>query len=159
MGVIVKWSIVLAVLVTVVSLAIMGTGMHRNPVVGGLASIGLAIVLNVVVVVLALRQTAPGSAYVRQLLNGALIGVIAGCLIFASSWMMLSFVFPNAIAEMKTGYVETMQAAGATDEQVEQLRTRMESATPVNQAVPGLVGTFFTSLIVAAVAGAFLRKK
>jgi hypothetical protein len=107
--------------------------MHEsNPVVGGLLFIALAIVFNVGCVFWGLKQTASQNGYLQQLLAAAGIGLVAGVLIFVFSFLMLTVLMPD--------YLE-------------------QSKSPVGEATGGLIGTFFTSLIVGAIVGIFLRKK
>ena len=159
MNAVVKWSIVLAGLVTVLSLVIGISGLHKNALVGGVLSIGIAILFNLGTVFMALKETATESSYGKQLLNGVSIGLIAGVLIFLSSWLLLTVIFPEYLDEMRAGYIDWLQAAGLPEEQMQQQIATMEATTPVSQSLAGLMGTFFTSLIAAAIIGIFLRKK
>lgn len=158
-GVVVKWSVVLAVLVAVLSVAVAGSGLHKSPLAGGLVSIAVAIVLNLFAIFMALRETAPQNTYGRQLLVGLMIGLVGGVLIYLSSWLMLSTVFPNYLDEMREGYAEFMRASGLPADQVDAQIRQMEGTTPASQSVAGLIGTFFTSLIAAAIIGIVVRKK
>ena len=108
---------------------------------------------------LALRQTARDNTYFQQLLNGVLIGAIAGVLIFLSSWLMLSVVFPNYLEEAREGTIAFLESVEVPDAQLDAQIEKLEQMTPLSQAVPGLIGTFFTSLFLAAIVGIFQRKK
>jgi len=158
MNVVVKWSVILAVLVAAFSILIAVTGMHENPITA-MVFVVVAIVINVVVVFMALRQTAGDNSYVQQLLNGVLIGAIAGILIFLSSWMMLSVLFPDYLAESKEGTIAFLESMNLPEEQLDSQIEKLDRATPMNQAASGLIGTFFTSLFAAAIVGIFKRKK
>jgi len=158
MNVTVKWSVILAVVVTVLSAVVLLTGQHTSPLVGGMGSIVAAIAINLVVIYLALKETAD-NPYGKQLSAGASIGAIAGLLILVSSWLMLSFVFPDSIDEMREGYLTWMESTGMPQAQLDQQAQRLEQATPFSQAWPGLLGTFGTSVIGAAVIGFFVRSK
>ncbi len=103
MNVVIKWSVVLAGVVAVFSLLIAVSGLHESPMVGGLGFVVVAILINLAAVFMALRETKHENAYGKQLLNGVLIGAIAGGLVFLSSWVMLSVVFPDYLDEMKAG--------------------------------------------------------
>ncbi len=159
MNAVVKWSVVLAVLVFALSIAMALTGLHANPLLGGLLSIVAAILIDIGCVFMALKQTAPASSYVKQLINGLLIGVIGGALVFISSWLLLEAIFPDYLDEMRAGYEEWTKAAGLPEDQVRQQLAAMEAATPASQSLAGLAGTFFTSLVAGAILGIFLRKK
>ncbi len=159
MGVVIKWSLILAVLVTILSLVIGMTGLHTNPIAGGLLTIGIAIIMNLAVVFMALREKAAENAYGAQLINGLLIGLVGGILIFVSSWTILTFVFPNYLSEMAAGYREFLTSAGIPADQVETQVEAIASSTPASQSLSGLIGTLFTSVIGGALIGIFVRRK
>jgi L-cystine uptake protein TcyP (sodium:dicarboxylate symporter family) len=159
MNVAVKWSVILAVLVTALTVVLKLSGLHANPIAGGVAAIGIAIVLNLVVVYMALRQTASESTYGKQVLSGVLIGLIGGALIFLSSWLLLAVVFPDYLEELREGYVAWLESTGMPEGQLQQQIEQMDRATPLRQSVPGFIGTLATSIVAAAIIGIFLRKK
>ena len=158
MNSVIKWSLILVVLVTAANLVILGTGMHKS-MVGGLVFIALAVLLNIGAVVMALRETSAESSYGKQLVNGLLIGAIAGVLIFGASWLTLSVFFPQSIPEMVAGSKAFLESAPLPEAQKEQQMAALDETTAMGQALSGLIGTFFTSALVAAIAAAFLRKK
>ena len=159
MNVVIKWSGVLAVVVAVLSLLVAVAGLHESPMVGGLGFVVVAILVNLAAVFLALRETKDQNAYGKQLMNGVLIGVIAGALIFLSSWAMLSVVFPDYLGEMKEGYTAFFEASGVPEDVMQQQIAQLEATTPVSQSMAGFIGTFFTSIIAAAIIGIFVRKR
>ncbi len=158
MNVILKASVTLAALVAGLSVAIAITGLHGNPITGGLLFIGLSVLMNVVIVVWALQQTAAGNSYGGQLLNGVWIGLIAGSLIFLFSWSLLTVLFPDYLAEMKAGYVEWVESRDLSAPEIERQMSAIDSMTPLSQAIPGFLGTFATSVLAAAMVGAIQRR-
>jgi len=60
---------------------------------------------------------------------------------------------------MADGAREFMENSAMTDEQIESGMAQMEGATPMSQAIPGLIGTFVTATIVGAITAIFRRKK
>ena len=154
----VKWGVILAVVIAALSVSIAVTGMHRSPIVG-LVFVVVAIVINIAAVFMALRQTAGENSYIKQLLGGLLIGVVAGILIFLSSWLMLSVVFPNYLAESREGAIAFLESMNLPEDQLDVQIEKLDDATPLNQAVSGLIGTFFTSLFAGAIIGIFQRRK
>jgi len=160
MNAVVKASVALAVLVFAVSLVLAFAGLHQgNPMVAPVVFLVAAIGLNAVCVFWALKQTAAENGYLKQLVNGLLIGVIAGVLIFALSWLMLSVLMPHYLDEVKTATLEWLDNSPLSAEQIEAQRASVEGTTAVSQALAGLVGTLFTSIILGAILGIFLRKK
>jgi len=85
--------------------------------------------------------------------------MIAGVLIFVVSWLNLSVLFPNYLDEMREGYVAMMEGAGMPEAQFNAQIAKLDEMTPVNQSVPGTIGTAITSLVIGAIAAIFLRKK
>jgi len=159
MNTVIKGAVVLAVVVTAMSAGVILGGMHRNPITGSIIPILLAIVINLVVVFLALRETAPTSDYIGQLRNGLGLGVLGGVLVGVGAWILLALVFPDAIAEMREGAVGLLRNAGLPQEEIDSQLARMGSPTPLNQALPGVLGTLFTSIFGAAIIGAFVRRR
>jgi hypothetical protein len=72
---------------------------------------------------------------------------------------MTSVVFPDYYDELKVGYLEFFENAGIPDDRIEKQMQALEAATPVKSAAQGAFGTIITSIVVAAIAGIFLRKK
>lgn len=158
MSAVLKWSVILVALVTLMNLIFVGTGMHANPLVG-ILGIVLAVVFNLGVVIMLLRETRPDCGYGKQLLNSILLGLVAGVLIFATSFLVLSVLFPNSIPEMIDGTIAFLESAPLDDETRQTQITAVQETTAMAQARAGLLGTFFTSLLVGAILAVFLRKK
>lgn len=159
MHVTVKASLILAALVAVFSILVYVTGLHENFMVGQLVFLAVAIAVNVAVVYWALHQTAAVNTYGGQVLNAAVIGVFGGVLVLLVSWLLLSFAFPNVLAETRQAAIEYMQAAGVPEAEYNRQLEMLERATPMSQSIPGGVGTFFTGLVAGAVFAIFKRKK
>ena len=157
---VVKASVALAVVVMVVSVLMYVTGLHENPLIGGLGSLLLVIAANVGVVIWALKQTAAESGYLRQVGNGALIGLIGGVLVFLGSMVLLT-VIPSYLEDVKTMQISSLEqwASSLPEDVMDQKVAKIEAVTPVSSSMQGLIGTFFTSLIVGAIVAIFQRKK
>jgi len=95
-----KASVALVVMVMAVSALLYATGLHANPLIGGVGSLVLIIAMNVAIVFWALKQTASRNRYLRQLGNSALIGLIGGVLVFLGSIALLT-ALPNYLDEMQ----------------------------------------------------------
>ena len=75
------------------------------------------------------------------------------------SRLLLSIVFPSSIEEMRAGQASFIESAPLPEDQKQQQIAALEGVTAVSQAMSGLLGTFFTSAIVAAIVAAFQRRK
>jgi hypothetical protein len=159
MNPVIKASLILVAAVAVVQLGMAAAGFHENPIVAGLVSLVVFIGINIGAVVWALKQTAADSAYGKQLMNGAVIGLLGGVMIMAFSFLMLTFIFPNYIQEARDAAIAFYEGSGMSEAQIDAAVVKLDAMTPANQALQGAVGTFGTSVIVAAIAGIFLRKK
>ena len=159
MNITVKASLILAVAVALFSVVVLAIGLHKNFMVGQTTFLVGAIALNVGVVYWALDRQASIKGYGAQLLTALGIGLIAGFLIIVFSWALSSFVFPNSIEEMKEGAIAYMQEQGTPDDEYQKQLEALENTTPISQALPGGVGTLFTSVFSGAVIAAFRRKK
>ncbi len=155
---VIKASVALVVVVLVISVLMYVTGLHENPLIGGLASLLLVIATNVAVVFWALKQTAAESGYLRQLGNGALIGLIGGVLVFLGSMVLLP-AMPNYLDDMKTMQISSLEQWNLPEDAMEKRIAKIEAVTPVSSSMQGMIGTFFTSLIVGAIVAIFQRKK
>jgi hypothetical protein len=158
MGSAVKWGIILALTVSVINPIWVLAGMHTNmgTQTGYLA---LVILLNIVAVILALRETAGSNGYGAQLASGLVLGVVSGIIIFLTSFAMATYVFPEMVPEQIAAFKAAYQAQDIAEDTKQILISSLDAITPVSQAFQGAMGTLFTSLIVGAITGAFLRKK
>ena len=158
MNAVLKWSVILVAVVTLLNLIIIGAGLHTS-VFGQILFIVLATGFNIVAVFMLLRETRADNPYGKQLINGILLGLVAGVLIFATSFLVLSVLFPDSIQEMIDGSVAFLESAPIAEETRQAQIAAAQGATATAQALSGLMGTFATSLVVAAIVGIFLRKK
>ncbi len=155
---VVKASVALVVLVMVVSVLMYVTGLHENALIGGLGSLVLVIGANIGVVFWGLKQTAAENGYLRQLGNGALIGLMGGVLVFLGSMVLLT-ALPDYLDDMKEMQISSLEQWNLPEDKMEQKIAQIEAVTPVASSMQGLFGTFFTSLIVGAITAIFQRKK
>ncbi|ANM29658.1 hypothetical protein ABI59_08805 [Acidobacteria bacterium Mor1] len=153
----IKPAVILGVGVTLLSALIMATGMHARPSLAQPIFLGAAIGINVAVIIWALRGNADKNGYGAQLGISALIGLVAGVVIFIGSYVLTTVVFPDALSEAADAMLPLLEQSGMPEEQIEGRMTLMES--PVANAAPGLIGTFVTSLVVGAVVAIFFRRK
>ncbi len=105
-----------------------------------------------------MKQT-PDNGYGKQLLQGLLIGLVAGVLILVFSWVNLSVLFPDYLEQSKTATIEWLESMNLPEQQLEAQVAQIEGQSVTGQAVSGLIGTVITSLIVGAVIAIFVRKK
>ena len=158
MNTVVKASVALVAVVMLISLVMYFTGLHENPLIGGLGSLVLLIGANVAIVFWALKQTSAENGYLRQLGSAALIGLIGGVLVFLGSMLLLT-VLPDYLEDMKTMQVASLEQFNLPDDVMDKQIEKIEAVTPVSSSMQGMIGTFFTSLIIGAIIAIFKRKK
>lgn len=156
---ILRSSAVLVVAVSVLTVAIHLTGLHRRFPLGQTLFIAGAISINLFVVYGALAARATEFRYRQQIFLALGIGVVAGALIVLSSWLLLTFVFPDAVEQMRQAALETLRAADMPAAEFERQKEVLDAATPLSQAIPGGLGTLTTSLIAGLGIGWFRSRR
>ena len=134
------------------------TGWYKDPVMLNLFF--LVIPLEIGIVIWALRKTAAGATWGRQVVNGLVLCLVASVIIFVGSLLFTTVVFPNYFADIQAAQTEMLKSAGMSADQINsQVAAAAAMQTPLMNAISGVIGTVVTGVIVAAIAGAFLRKK
>ena len=153
----VRFGLILGIAVAALGYVVPITGLHTNPIMPTVF-VGAAVLVNVVCVVLALRQTATDATWAGQLVNALIVGGIGAVLIYGGSWTMTTWVFPEYYAEYAAAMRETLTAAGLPADQVSAQMAAVEGTTPAGSAFSGAIGAIITSAVAGAVVGIFKRK-
>lgn len=154
----VRWGLILGGAVAALSLSFGLAGWHRTYKMSFVFLV-IAILINVVTVVLCLRERASSESWLGQVKNGLTVGLVASVIIFVASWLVTTAVFPDYFTEMANGYRETYANMGLSEDEVADLVAATAATSPVRSAFDGVIGTIATSLVVAAIAGVWLRSK
>ncbi len=154
----IRWGVILGGGVAVLSFIFGLAGWHRTFEMS-FVFLAIAILLNAVTVVLCLRDRASSDAWLGQVKNGLVVGLVASVIIFFASWLVTGAIFPDYFAEMAEGYRQAYANMGLSEGEVDDLVAATANTSPVKSALDGVVGTMVTSLVVAAIAGVWLRKK
>ena len=134
------------------------TGWYKDPVMLNLFF--LVIPLEIGIVIWALRKTAAGATWGRQVVNGLVLSLVASVIIFAGSLLFTTVAFPNYFNDIQAAQAEMLKSAGMSADQINsQVAAAAAMQTPFMNAISGVIGTVVTGAVVAAIAGAFLRKK
>ena len=153
----VRFGLILGIVVAALGYVVPIGGLHTNPFLPTVF-VAAAVIVNVVCVFLALRQTAADTTWVGQVVNALIVGAIGAVLIFAGSWSMTTLVFPEYYAEYAAAMRETLTAAGLPADQVAAQMAAVEATTPAGSAFSGALGAVITSAVAGAVVGIFKRK-
>ena len=151
----VRYGVVLGIIVGAMGFAFAILGLHTSEA-APMYFVMAAIIINVVVVVLAIRRLAPVSTWPLQVRNGLVLGLVGAVIIFLSSWIMTAMVFPEYYMEFAEAARERAVAAGLSAEEIE-AQVALNTGTPVGSAFSGALGTVITSTVVAAITGFFSR--
>jgi hypothetical protein len=159
MAAILKWGIILGLLVEIWTYVMGFTGWYKHPTL--LFLFFLVILIQIVVLVIALRETAAqGRRYWGQVSAGTLISVVAGLIIVGGSLLFSTVVFPDYVSEVAQVQEQMLRQAGQSEEQI---RSAMEaynrSNSPTSLALQGFIGTFLTGLVTSLVVAGFVRAK
>ncbi len=154
----IRWGVILGGAVAVLSFVFGLAGWHRTFEMS-FVFLAVAILINVATVVLCLREQASSNGWASQLKNGLIVGLVGSVIIFLTSWLVTTVVFPDYFTEMAAGYREAYANMGLSESEVADLVAATANTSPIKSAFDGVVGTLATSLVVAAIAGLWLRKK
>ena len=157
MNIPVKYGLVLGAIVAAMGFALATLGLHTNEM-APMSFVIAAIIINAVVVVLAIRQTAPSSSWFQQARNGLILGLVGAVIIILGSWVMTALVFPEYYTEFAEAARARAVAGGLSAEEIE-AAVAMATGTPVGSAFSGALGTVITSVVVAGIAGFFNRAR
>ena len=160
MNMIIRGGVMLGVLVTIWSWVFAFTGMHKN-MAAAMAFPLVATVIEIAVLVWALKKTAAqGRGWGGQVSAGTLLSFVGGCLILATSYMLVTSLYPNYFAELNAACAEYWRAQGKDDAFIQaELAKAAPMQTPTAQAVMGFVATVVTGFIVSAIAAIWIRHK
>ena len=160
MNVIIRGGVLLGVLVTIFTWIFAFSGMHRNigaamtfPIVATLIEIG--------VLIWALKKTAAqGRRYMGQVSAGTMLAFVGGCLIFATSIMLVTQLYPSYFAEVNAAGAEYYRAQGMDDAAIQaELAKMAPMQTPLAQGGTGFVATVLTGFLVSLIAAIWIRNK
>ena len=158
MNIPIRAGVLLGVLCVVWTFVMGFTGWYKDPVMLNLFF--LVILFEIGVVIWALRKTAAGSTWGAQVLNGLVLSLVAGVIIFAGSLVFTTVAFPSYFADIQAAQREMLKAQGLADTDINtQIAAAAAMQTPFINAITGVIGTVVTGVVVAAIAGAYWRKK
>ena len=158
MNVALKGGIVLGVLVAVFTLINGFAGLYKNPSLGWVFPV-VATVIELGVIVWALRQTAAVKRYWGQVGTGTLIAVVGGVIIIFGSLLFTS-MFPDYKEIGLAAAEDSWRDSGLSEEQIAQQRPVAEAMmSPIAQAILGFIMTILTGFVLSLIVGAFVRKK
>lgn len=160
MNVIIRGGVLLGVLVTIFSWGFAFSGMHKNASAESTFAL-VATLIEVGVLIWALKKTAAqGRTWFGQVSAGTMLAFVGGCLIFATSYMLVTQLYPSYFAEFNAASVERSRALGMDDAAIQAaLAKAAPNQTPLVSSVTGFVMTVLTGLIVSAVAAIWIRHK
>jgi hypothetical protein len=158
MSIPIRAGVLLGVLCVVWTFVMGFTGWYKDPVMLNLFF--LVILLEIGIVIWALRKTAPSATWGGQIVNGLVLSLVASVIIFAGSLLFTTVAFPNYFTELQSAQAEMLKAQGLSEADIKmQVAAAAAMQTPFINALTGVIGTVVTGAVVAAIAGAFLRKK
>ena len=160
MKTIIRGGILLGILVSIWTFLFGMMNLHRN-VTGGLTFALVATVIELVVLVWALKRTAAeGRGWFGQVSAGTLLSFVGGCLILATSYLYLTQVNPNYTAEAQEAQIAALRQANVDEATIQQQMAATEKfQTPIAQAAVGFIATVITGFILSAILGLFIRSK
>jgi Protein of unknown function (DUF4199) len=134
------------------------SGWYRHPSLWVLA--WLAVPLQIGILLWSLRNLAPGSGYGRQVWNGVSVSLLGSMIIYATSILFTTMVFPHYFQELEALGRQIMARQGLSPAQIEAaVRAQAPMQTPRASAMASAIGTVVTGFLTSVVAALWLRKK
>jgi len=134
------------------------TGWYKDPTLVNVFF--LVILIEVALLFVGLRKTAPTRGYGQQVLTGTLMAVVAAAIIFCGSLLFTTVAFPGYFQDVRAAQEEMLRAAGKTPAEIEAaVQAASAGQTPLANALAGVVGTVVTGLVASLVIAAFFRKR
>jgi hypothetical protein len=158
-SVVLKCGLALGLAVGVLILVTGFTGMYKNPSLGWVFPV-VATVVELGVVIWALRQTAALKRYGGQLGTGVKVALVGGAVIIVFSLLFTMVLFPDYKEHALANAADGWRDAGLTEEQIRQQMPVAEAmVSPLPNALIGFVMTVLTGLVCSLIVAAFVRKK
>jgi|GEM_PF-5756069 len=153
-----KWSIILAALMTILSVVSYVLDLSGNRLVG-LLTWGL-IIVTLFMGIRDYRESNGTMTFGQGLGTGILIGFLGGLFGAIFSYVFFAFIAPDAITDILELAEEEMVRAGNTDDEIDQAMSLMKPfMTPTVMAITSLVSTVFFSFVTALIAALILKKE
>ncbi len=153
-----KYGLILGLLCSAWTYVLGFTGWYIDPVLMNLFFV--VILIEIVILYCGLNESATTKTYGGQVVNGLLISVYGGVIIFVSSMIFTSVVFPDYYNDLNTVYTEMMRAEGLSEQDIAKaIQANAVTQTPFIGALMGFVGTVGTALVASLIIAIFKRKK
>jgi len=134
------------------------TGWYKDPVLLNL--FWIVVLIQVAVLLWALVKTAAVNGYARQVLSGTLISAVAAIPIFAGSLLFTMVAYPHYFAEVAAVQEEALRKAGRSEAEIQtMIDLATDGATPLTQALAGVVGTVLTGIFASSMIAVFHRRR
>lgn len=154
----VRAGVVLGLLVAVWTFVMGITGWYKHPVL--LFLFFLVIPMEFAVITWALGKTAATRGYWPQVRDGVLISIVASVVIFCSSLLFTTVAFPKYFAELRAIQEQALQQQGKSEVEIQAILDQTaQGATPLANAMNGVIGTIVTGLAFSMIVAAFARRK
>ena len=154
----IKSGILIGVLCGVWMLIMGYTSWYKNPTMYNVFFV--VILLQIGVMVWGLKQTAADKAYAGQVIEGTLMSVYGGVILFVLSLVFTGVLFPHYFEEIQNMYAQIMRSQGKTEQEIaDAVQAAMKTQTTFLQALFGLLGTVATGVVASLIIAIIYRKK
>ena len=158
MNLTIRAGVVLGVLVVAWTFLMGVTGWYKDPALLNL--FWIVVLIQIGVLLWALTKTAGENGFAQQVLSGMLISAVGSILIFGGSLLFTMVVFPNYFTELRTIQEEMLRKAGKSEADIQaMLEATAAGATPMAQAIAGVIGTVLTGIFASAMIAVFHRRR
>lgn len=134
------------------------TGWYKHPAL--LNAFWLVMLIQIGVLVWALRRLAAERGYGGLVGAGTLMSLLAGVILFGSSLLFTTVVFPSYFSELRAMHTELLRAAGKSEAEIAaELQAVAAMQTPFMQAFMGFVGTVVTGFVASLIIAVVVRSR
>jgi len=134
------------------------TGWFKHPSLWILS--WLVVPMQIGILLWTLRGLAPTTGYGRQVWNGVSSSLLGSMIIYATSILLTTIVFPHYFQDLEALGRQIMARQGLSPAQIEAaVRAQAPLQTPRASAMAGAIGTVVTGFFTSVIAAAWLRKK
>ncbi|MEK6570497.1 MAG: DUF4199 domain-containing protein [Bacteroidota bacterium] len=135
------------------------SGWYKDPVM--LYAFWLVILIQLGVLIWGLKAVATtGASYGKLVGSGTMMSVIGGLILFFTSLLFTTVVFPHYFEELRTIQEQMLKESGKSEQEImQEMQAAATMSTSFINAISGFIGTVVTGLTASLIIGAIVRKK
>jgi hypothetical protein len=125
------------------------------------AAFFLVVPIEIAILVVLLRKTAPEHGYGAQVGLGTLASFVAAPIVFTQSMVFTTVLFPTYFDDLRAAHEAILRSEGMAETEIATRAAAAAAAmgTSTSNALTGAIATIVTGVVVSAITAAFVRKR